>query len=281
MFLAQNLYSWRHVVLPDNLVSNVNAVAVVCVSDTHNAQLHLPSGDILIHAGDLTQSGSFEEVQAALTWLSNQPFQHKIVVAGNHDCILDRSWNISRHERQGKVPTDPAQLDWGDITYLENSSATLTCANGRRLRVYGSPLSPQHGNWAFQYPRKDDVWSELVPDDVDILVTHAPPRGHLDLIHIGCVHLLRTLWRTRPALHVFGHVHEGYGKEWLQFDGLQNAYERVVVAGGGVGNLLRVLCEFVQSWVRTPTEPQCLLVNPAIVGGLGEDVRRDPVRVVM
>jgi hypothetical protein len=39
-------------------------IAIVCISDTS-----VPDGDILIHARDLTQSGSFKELQTALTWL--------------------------------------------------------------------------------------------------------------------------------------------------------------------------------------------------------------------
>jgi Icc-related predicted phosphoesterase len=51
---------------------------------------------------------------------------------------------------------------------------------------------------------------------------------------LGCQYLLDELWRKRPRLHVFGHVHDGYGVEWVRFDGLQRAYETVVIAGGGL-----------------------------------------------
>ncbi|KAL2177257.1 uncharacterized protein P884DRAFT_270139 [Thermothelomyces heterothallicus CBS 202.75] len=66
-----------------------DAVSVVCVSDTHNSQPVLPDGDVLIHAGDLTQSGSLRELQAALDWLRAQLHPVKIVVAGNRDLLLD------------------------------------------------------------------------------------------------------------------------------------------------------------------------------------------------
>lgn len=61
---------------------------------------------------------------------------------------------------------------------------TITCANDRRLKIYGSPLSPRHGNWAFQYRNQDD-WSGAVLENIDILVTHGPPFGHLDLMRLG------------------------------------------------------------------------------------------------
>ena len=77
-------------------------------------------------------------------------------------------------------------------------------------------------------------------DDTDVLVTHGPPRAHLNLLGIGCVFLLDAVWRVRPRLHVFGHVHEGYGQEVLQYTPLQAAYERLVIARIGVWEL--VLC---------------------------------------
>ncbi|KAK8067498.1 hypothetical protein PG996_006610 [Apiospora saccharicola] len=213
-------------------------VSIVCISDTHNANARcgnpLPDGDILLHAGDLTQSGSLAELQAAVAWLRAQPHSHKIVVAGNHDLLLDPECDYDhphpelalddldgRARRRRQRDEERAQIDWGDIKYLCDSSTMLTL-NGRNLKVYGSPRSPRNGNWAFQYPRQDggEVWDHQVPEDVDILVTHGPPKGHL-----GCEHLLREVWRVRSALrlHAFGHVHEGHGHEWVPFDALQQA----------------------------------------------------------
>ena len=81
----------------------VNTVSVVCVSDTHNTEPPLPNGDILIHAGDLSLDGTQREIQAALNWLNTLPHEHKIVVAGNHDTLLEGH----------KEGSDNAQLDWG------------------------------------------------------------------------------------------------------------------------------------------------------------------------
>jgi hypothetical protein len=82
-------------------------------------------------------------------------------------------------------------------------------------------------------------------------------------------------------LHVFGHVHEGAGTEWLQFDELQEAYEQTVVAGGGLWNLMRTVKEFMRAFFHPATEARCLLVNPSIVGGLRDNERRRPVKVVI
>ena len=275
IFLARKLYTWQRTIRAQPLV---DPVSVVCISDTHNSQPTLPDGDVLIHAGDLTQSGSFQELQATVAWLRLQPHPVKIVVAGNHDLLLDASKD---DHTAGRVASQRKALDWGDIIYLENDETTVTCANGRRLHVYGSPRSARNGNWAFQYPRGEDVWMGAVPKGVDVLITHGPPRGHLDLLNLGCVHLLWELWRVRPKLHVFGHIHEGAGMEWVQFDGLQGAYERTVVAGGGLWNLVWTVKEFMLTVFRPAAEAKCLLVNPAVVGGLRDDKRRRPIKVTI
>lgn len=132
-----------------------------------------------------------------------------------------------------KIAASGETVDWGDIIYLQDSETTVTCDNGRRLRIYGSPYTPRHGNWAFQYRWSENVWNEKIPSGIDILITHGPPRAHLDLLKMGCVHLSKELRRVRTQLHVFRHIHGGAGTEWLQFDPLQDAYERTVATGGG------------------------------------------------
>jgi hypothetical protein len=55
---------------------------IVCISDTHNQTPKLPRGDVLIHAGDLTNQGSYSELKKTVEWLEKTDFQVKIVVAG-------------------------------------------------------------------------------------------------------------------------------------------------------------------------------------------------------
>lgn len=54
-------------------------------------------GDLLIHAGDLTQSGSMEELDAQIEWLDRQPHRYKVVIAGNHELCLDLSFTYRTH----------------------------------------------------------------------------------------------------------------------------------------------------------------------------------------
>ncbi|KAI0152254.1 hypothetical protein F4776DRAFT_19995 [Hypoxylon sp. NC0597] len=133
IFLARKLYSWRRLVPPSE--PPPNAVSVVCISDTHNSQCSLPDGDILIHAGDLTQSGSFEELQATISWLQNHPHCIKVVIAGNHDLLLD----ASRPDIDGKALAMRRQIGWDDIIYLEDSATAVVCRNGRRVNTLWQP----------------------------------------------------------------------------------------------------------------------------------------------
>ena len=80
---------------------------------------------------------------------------------------------------------------------------------------------------------------------------------------------------------MFGHVHEGAGTEWLSFDSLQHAYEQTIVANGGFKNFLWTVKTFLQSWHLPVTEAKCLLVNPSMIGGLRDDERRRPVKIVL
>ncbi|KAL8832242.1 MAG: hypothetical protein Q9170_004963 [Blastenia crenularia] len=193
------------------------------MAHTHTKQTTIPDGDVLIHAGDLANQGTAVEIQKQIDWIASLPHRHKIVIAGNHDSYFDpRSRN----------PQDAhTSIDFHGIHYLQHSSVTLTFpgARDRRLTFYGAPQIPACGgdDFAFQYSGDQDAWSGTVPRSTDILITHTPPRHHLDLPHgMGCRYLLKEVWNLRPKVHVFGHVHAGYGRENVFWDECQQAYER-------------------------------------------------------
>ena len=124
------------------------SVRVICIADTHNATPWVPNGDVLIHAGDLTQFGTFDELQAQLNWLNSLPHQHKVVIAGNHDVLFDDAFiekfpHRAPLAKEGKGKQD---LDWRDTKYLQDTSVMLT-GNGYKLKVFGSPKtqSLEHG----------------------------------------------------------------------------------------------------------------------------------------
>ena len=68
--------------MPQPLASGRKKIRIVCISDTHNIQLKPPDGDVLIHAGDMTNAGSHTELKKAIEWISGLKHEVKIVVAG-------------------------------------------------------------------------------------------------------------------------------------------------------------------------------------------------------
>ena len=51
---------------------------------------------------------------------------------------------------------------------------------------------------------------------------------HRDL-SLGCPGLLAEIWRKKPKVHVFGHVHCGRGSEAVYWDDCQKAYEDLML----------------------------------------------------
>lgn len=201
-------------------------IRIVCISDTHSLDPGpIPSGDILIHSGDITAHGTPAELQTAINHLSTLPHPHKFIIAGNHDTYLDPN---SRQTLSEADQNPPKALDWKNLTYLQHSSATITIPSKtsgqnfqpRTLHIHGSPQSPlPDPTFAFTYPRNQDAWTSTIPPETDILITHTPPSTRLDLPHaMGCSYLSSEVARTKPLLHVFGHIHAGRSdfEGWLQ-----------------------------------------------------------------
>ncbi len=271
---------------------------VVCIADTHNRQPDLPPGDVLIHAGDLTESGSFDEVQAGLAWLSSQPHKHKILVAGNHDVLLDDAFLAKHPERRYGQSRTREDLEWGDIIYLQDSSITLNVATNERgssrsVTIFGSPWTPQYGVSAFQYrPDALDHWEErtaLMARNPDILVTHGPPRHHLDqrdFHRAGCPYLAEWVYHLRPRLMVFGHIHASYGREDVVLDGVQRAYSEIMTGWSGWGALAWMA--ILAAWGRLVSilggnlwrdSKVTTFVNAAVVAGPQNELRNPPIVV--
>jgi predicted phosphohydrolase len=174
---------------------------IVCLSDTYglHRQIAVPPGDVLIHAGDLTSHGSLDELHDLNDWLGDLPHSHKLLIAGNHD------WCCQQEPER-------AQALLTHATYLADAGTSIA-----DLRFYGSPWTAGFGGWAFtRSPLALGYhWAEL-PDEIDVLITHGPPLGGLDQNakgeHLGDEALAEAVRRVRPRVHIFGHIHEGYGR---------------------------------------------------------------------
>jgi Icc-related predicted phosphoesterase len=233
-------------------------IRIVCISDTHNKSpgegYTLPKGDVLIHAGDITNEGSHHELQRAAEWLQKADYAAKIIVAGNHDLSLDpkRNSNLTGQEDSKEYSNLLSSIP--DITYFEHSSATISLPEKDiSFRVFGSPYSalrPISGRYtAFQYSsdQGSDVWN-TIPSDLDILITHTPPKSICDQsFHWpegGCPALMGALGRVKPVLHICGHCHEGRGGSVVRWndDGTLESVKPWVDPGAGLGN--KKMCSF-------------------------------------
>ena len=176
---------------------------VCLISDTHNLldQVKLPPADILIHAGDATNHGRPEEIIAFNEHLGRvrDRYRHIVFVAGNHDWLFERDAAAARSLITNCI-------------YLMDSEVTI-----EGLRIYGSPWQPRFYDWAFNLNRGRQMaekWKQI-PHGLDILVTHGPPWGILDITyrndHAGCEDLLERVEEVKPRWHVFGHIHHSYG----------------------------------------------------------------------
>jgi predicted phosphohydrolase len=180
---------------------------LVIISDTHNfhRQLVLPDGDVLIHAGDSTGTGTVPEVTDFLQWFASQPHSHKLMIAGNHDWLFEKSPGYA-DMLLSQVPS---------VTYLQDSGVVID-----GVRFWGSPWQPWFHSWAFNLERGSAIaerWA-LIPDGTQVLITHGPPFGMLDWIrpgttNLGCEELKKRVAQLyRLRVHAFGHIHGGYGR---------------------------------------------------------------------
>ena len=165
----------------------------------------MPDGDVFVFAGDLLRAGDWDELDAELPWLKSLPHQHKLFVAGNHDRCFEQ-----KRKRVEKM--------FGmDLIYLQDEGLEID-----GVKFWGSPWQPEFLSWAFNLPRGEalaEKWAQI-PGDTDVLITHGPPHGLGDEAWgrcLGCRELLAAAERVRPALHCYGHIHEGrgvYPTEW-------------------------------------------------------------------
>lgn len=174
-----------------------------CISDTHNkhTMLKKPKADIVIFAGDATVSRdkliNQPELESFFRWFASLPYKYKIYVPGNHD--------TSYPANLVKAPENVIVLNHNEVV-IEG------------IKIFGSPYTPRFGSgWSYNV----DTWDikrywDQIPEDTNILVTHGPAKGILDITmdkntkqfrQCGCSALLETIGNIQPDYHIFGHIH--------------------------------------------------------------------------
>lgn len=178
-------------------------IKIVAISDTHGRQFNLPSADILIHSGDWSGAGVYQDTFKFLNWMESIKADYKqiIVVPGNHDIYVEQNIALTKTEFKNRgielLIDEAFQYDY--------------------LKIYGSPWTPIFGNWAFMKNEEQlKKIFENIPVDTNILVTHGPANGILDELdqfgsapgeNVGSKSLLNKLEQINPDIHIFGHIH--------------------------------------------------------------------------
>lgn len=176
---------------------------IALFSDTHalHEQINIPDADILIFAGDMTHCRTAKDLSDFNRFLGSLPHKHKIVVGGNHD---------------HRLAHDPvkARLQLSEAIYLLDEFVVIS-----GIKIYGAPWQPLFNDRAcdaFALPRGKalkEKW-DMIPPDIDILVTHTPPAGILDQdgpVSHGCSDLTAAVAALKPKYHIFGHIHSNHG----------------------------------------------------------------------
>jgi len=176
------------------------------ISDTHTYHelLEIPDVDIVIFSGDCSNPSNpyynEPEVRKFIEWFGSLKISHKIAIGGNHDTSI---------EKRLVTPGDFAKEG---IIYLENNSTEVL-----GLKIWGSPITPEFGvGWAWNRKREKihKVW-DSIPNDIDIIVTHGPPKTIMDLSYnkdhelefCGCSNLFKRIFTINPKAVLFGHIH--------------------------------------------------------------------------
>jgi Icc-related predicted phosphoesterase len=189
---------------------------VKILSDTHQKHLDEPQDkvDLLIHCGDSTnyreEYANEKEWRYFWEWWLGYPAEYKVYVPGNHDSFLDSSKGrrfIKEVNKQAYVTGVHILIN--TTIYIED------------LKIFGSPYTTPFGNWCFMQARETiyKKWAHM-EESTDIVVTHAPPKGILDIApsygrHTGSVELcgdsalLKAVQKIKPQYHFFGHIHDG------------------------------------------------------------------------
>jgi Icc-related predicted phosphoesterase len=185
---------------------------ITFISDSHGkhyqiSKEHLSGGKILCHTGDVSNRGLKSEIIDFLTWFSKLPYEHLIFISGNHDWFFEKASENEINELLSEFP---------NIIYLNDSGVEI-----EGLKFWGSPVQPWFYDWAFNKRGGEIIkhW-DIIPEDTQVLLTHGPIKGYLDIVpsgeHAGCPYLLhKVLTLDKLLVHASGHLHSGYGQTML------------------------------------------------------------------
>ena len=166
---------------------------ITFLSDTHGLHKYIPfkGGDILIIGGDIFDKNQSTSCEDIAEWLLK--LTYKFIIPGNHDEKLKLFPDI-----KNTFILNHDEISIGDFK-LYGASATV----------------PQKLEDGFYKTCTEQQLKEKLPNKkYDILVTHGPPKGILDVRHgknIGSNALYEYVKKYPPKYHLFGHAHHSKG----------------------------------------------------------------------
>lgn len=178
------------------------------ISDLHGHFPKLEGGDILILGGDYTARDTIQEWKDFYDWLKEQPYKHKVYIAGNHDNLL---------EEEALYPIIKS-LSIDNLWYLKDELIEI-----EGIKIYGTPwtknfegINPHCTAFTCQTEKELGEKFNKIPKDIDIVLSHSPPMGILDIVgdslNVGSIALGKQLLEVQPKYFFCGHIHEQAGK---------------------------------------------------------------------
>jgi predicted phosphohydrolase len=201
---------------------------ITAISDTHGLDLVMPVAEVMIHAGDMTMYGTWTETAGAGRMLGSEPYAAVLLVPGNHDNAFEY-FSSPKAENYFFLPNTHVLVDeaWEHKGFV----------------FYGSPWTPLLKNMnrnCMSYMRQEEELRhrfQQMPDEIDVLITHGPPKGILDNGY-GSEALREAIEKRKIRTHIFGHIHECGGMSLIQVqrDGtLRDSYNVAVMPVGHKG----------------------------------------------
>jgi len=192
----------------NNIIRTTDKIKIIHISDTHSQYPDINEyADILIHTGDFSIGGHPGEYEVFNNWLANLKIPHKVVILGNHD--------LEYYKDDGTIGkdflTNAIVLNTEGIT-LENIK--IFGVQWNKINTWNFMSSIDHENSHL------GGWNKI-PENTDIVLTHQPPHGILDdaIHHWGSFDTFQSIKRIKPKYHLFGHIHQAYGKLEIEIDG--------------------------------------------------------------
>lgn len=189
---------------------------IQAISDTHGQSFlnKIEPCGILLHCGDICPDYNGKNaVELQRNWFHSvlvkdlEQIQAKYIVfiGGNHDSYLEKLMLDDKEE-------DFRKMLPSNVFYLRDSQVTID-----GIKIYGTPWVTNLKGWPFNRSEHllENTYS-LMPDGIDILLSHAPAHGYCDTImeyglteHVGGVSLAKAINTKRPKRVFNGHIHSG------------------------------------------------------------------------